>query len=575
MAFGFIHEVCPYLLEYPRAASGCIDEKCGFAHTEREYRGGKGMFEDMFRRKVELFKFTYEDFGRWLELRNDNRKKVTKFVSEGDLDSFREVPFFASVLGEQGRILRRRIIGMRERVYEERRGVIEEKKRKVVEKKRMEEEMRREEEVRLMMGVEEEDRIRVAFEAERVRVRRARERRLVANKGVMELNEVRRVKNEVRRVEEYERERRRLVEKEGEKYLERIRKRRDIENKKGDILEEIGFMDQEIRDAEIDVKRLDEKVKALREGIREKEGLRGELKLNCVKCDRDLEIFDEKEIEEENVGFDVSCLDDWCEKLMKKKGVGEIICAWVVDAKIVISLPSITSRYAGVGAYGSVYRVEREGGIVLAEKCTTSYVAELEKEYKNRLMLGGEVLEGVVTHIGYVYAKIYMRFYKYNLLELGRKLGVMEKMKLMPYVLKQLVVGLKYIQEKEHFHNDIKPGNILVNYDLKDLSTLEVVLGDLGSMALRGKDAPRTRLYEAPEQMTGNFTSSRSDVYALGSSVLEFVVGDYQMGRYRNNMDNLPKDFALRSLILKMVDVNLGNRPYVGDILESLVRMKY
>ncbi|MBS3813365.1 protein kinase [Candidatus Bipolaricaulota bacterium] len=98
--------------------------------------------------------------------------------------------------------------------------------------------------------------------------------------------------------------------------------------------------------------------------------------------------------------------------------------------------------------------------------------------------------------------------------------------------LKQICKALYYAhEEKEVVHSDIKPSNILIGYDDR------VVITDFGlarnlsnTISMKSDDRQvmdgYTPTYSPPEQHVGEELSPASDVYALGITVYEMIVGE-------------------------------------------------
>ncbi|KAL1124771.1 hypothetical protein AAG570_001392 [Ranatra chinensis] len=99
-------------------------------------------------------------------------------------------------------------------------------------------------------------------------------------------------------------------------------------------------------------------------------------------------------------------------------------------------------------------------------------------------------------------------------------------------IFKQIVRGVQYIHSQGIVHHDIKPSNIFVSMDLK-----QVQVGDFGlSCLLSHSQSPSpsgytshqlgqyggTKLYAAPEQMK-NMCHPKSDIYSLGLVLLELI----------------------------------------------------
>jgi tetratricopeptide (TPR) repeat protein len=108
-----------------------------------------------------------------------------------------------------------------------------------------------------------------------------------------------------------------------------------------------------------------------------------------------------------------------------------------------------------------------------------------------------------------------------SLLEEKRKLPVHTSLALID----QLCSGLAYVHARRVIHRDIKPANIFVSRDRI------VKLGDFGlarvmhELSIRRTEIRGTPLYMAPEQITGENVTHRSDLYAVGCTLFELVTG--------------------------------------------------
>jgi len=111
-------------------------------------------------------------------------------------------------------------------------------------------------------------------------------------------------------------------------------------------------------------------------------------------------------------------------------------------------------------------------------------------------------------------------------------------------IAEQLAKGLYALHRREMIHQDLRPENIMLSRD----GTAVIV--DLGSVAVAGLDEAfpgllgdlaGTYQYTAPEYLSGDIVSWRSDQYALGVIVYELLTGRLPYGaaagRVRNRRD--------------------------------------
>lgn len=95
------------------------------------------------------------------------------------------------------------------------------------------------------------------------------------------------------------------------------------------------------------------------------------------------------------------------------------------------------------------------------------------------------------------------------------------------YILKQLLIGMGYAHIKGFIHRDIKPSNIILNKE----GVIKIM--DFGiSKSLFDQDMTKTGskigtvYYMSPEQIKGQPVTNKSDIYSIGCTVYEMIVGE-------------------------------------------------
>ena len=94
------------------------------------------------------------------------------------------------------------------------------------------------------------------------------------------------------------------------------------------------------------------------------------------------------------------------------------------------------------------------------------------------------------------------------------------------YLLKEILLGLSYLHERQRIHRDIKSDNILLSLDG------DVKIGDLGYCVQVSNENPNrqtfagTLLWMAPEVLNQSLYSSKIDVWSLGIIALELITGE-------------------------------------------------
>lgn len=123
--------------------------------------------------------------------------------------------------------------------------------------------------------------------------------------------------------------------------------------------------------------------------------------------------------------------------------------------------------------------------------------------------------------------------------------------------------GLEYLHEKDIFHNDIKPSNIIIS------KTKNALLTDYG-ISIQTKDlqpiqSPNSyRLHAAPETLTTQKISVQTDIYQLGLTFYRLINGlgnvkdiRAQLGDGEFNKSKISGDLLKNSDFLPFVPANL------------------
>lgn len=133
------------------------------------------------------------------------------------------------------------------------------------------------------------------------------------------------------------------------------------------------------------------------------------------------------------------------------------------------------------------------------------------------------------------------------------------------WVFGEAAAGIKHIHSLGYVHQDIKPANFLLRYDLKE-RVREVKVSDFGlaiSQDVQGSDLwlqGGTREYMAPEVLKGNLPTIQSDIYSLGVTFYEVLTGqkptNYGKSEKPSKLRQMPRKLAkkLDPLILQMIE---------------------
>jgi eukaryotic-like serine/threonine-protein kinase len=192
-------------------------------------------------------------------------------------------------------------------------------------------------------------------------------------------------------------------------------------------------------------------------------------------------------------------------------------------------------KLLGAGGMGAVYQAwDAELGVAVAVKVirldrrTSSASSEVEKRFKNELLLARKVTHrnvvrihdlGEINGIKYITMPYVQGDDLATVLRREHKLPVERALRLA----RQISSGLEAAHEAGVVHRDLKPANIMIGAD--DLA----LIMDFGISASASETSREgvigTLEYMAPEQSKGEVVDSRADIYAFGLMLHEMLTG--------------------------------------------------
>ena len=146
----------------------------------------------------------------------------------------------------------------------------------------------------------------------------------------------------------------------------------------------------------------------------------------------------------------------------------------------------------------------------------------------------------------------------------------------------QILNGINFLNDNNIVHGDIKPENILLTNDKKNIK-----ICDFGfSKKINNKDknllVRGSPLYMPPELLNNNYNMFQSDIWALGMILYEMIFGYHPLKKCKdindlkieilelnkkiNNHDINNIDKSCIELLKRMLDVNIDNRITLNDI---------
>lgn len=152
----------------------------------------------------------------------------------------------------------------------------------------------------------------------------------------------------------------------------------------------------------------------------------------------------------------------------------------------------------------------------------------------------------------------------------------------------EILHGLEHAHSRDVVHRDIKPGNIMVSRSGR-IKITDFGLAKLGANPLYQTTHDSilgTPLYMSPEQAYGESVDQRSDLFSLGTVLLELMTGakpflaenytavinkilNFEPGDIEKHMSDLPR--AVRNIVLKALEKNPDRRyQHATDFREDI-----
>jgi len=190
----------------------------------------------------------------------------------------------------------------------------------------------------------------------------------------------------------------------------------------------------------------------------------------------------------------------------------------------------------GEGGMGSVYKafdvkLERYAALKILNLNSThnsTFIERFKREARNQAKL---MHPNIVSVFGFVEEKdvlgITMEYIEGDTLEsIIRNKGRIEFSYALE-LMEQILTGIEFAHQQGFIHRDLKPSNIILdlngNAKIMDFG-ISKSIEELKSITQHNA-RPGTLLYMSPEQLSGKIITIKSDLYALGITFYEMLVG--------------------------------------------------
>lgn len=153
--------------------------------------------------------------------------------------------------------------------------------------------------------------------------------------------------------------------------------------------------------------------------------------------------------------------------------------------------------------------------------------------------------------------------------DLSKLIGKPIKEEVVEYYFFQIIEALKFLQESKIIHRDIKPKNILLKNDRKELKLCDFGFAKLKSGMERVNTICGSPLYMAPELLEEKTYTDIVDVWAIGMILYEMLYGNHPYAKCRD-IDDL-KNFSQQDI--KIPPENTKNKNINEKCIELLKKM--
>lgn len=184
----------------------------------------------------------------------------------------------------------------------------------------------------------------------------------------------------------------------------------------------------------------------------------------------------------------------------------------------------------------------------------------------------------------YIFVYLQMEYMEYNLRDwlLNEKIVKLtndkrHKTQILYNIVKDIINGIEYLHSLPNpiIHCDIKPSNILINYNM---GKWNAKIGDFGLVRTiidtqqNNKKDIGTFLYSSPEAKIGEYITLSSDIYSLGILLYELQLSyKTDMEKYKLINDFKSGKIKTNTILDNMINKDTNLRPSIKIVKETLI----
>lgn len=242
----------------------------------------------------------------------------------------------------------------------------------------------------------------------------------------------------------------------------------------------------------------------------------------------------------------------------------------------------------GEGSFGKIDKYKLSNGMTVAIKTffpgdnegiasSALHVYQIFKECPNII----QCLDiSISIDMNNIIVKVMMPYHTSDMKKFIEMIAFLERLKYSETIILQLLTGLYQLYERGIIHGDIKPENILVDYEYdkeynKLVTVPQVYIADFGNSIqlpcnkkyrnLASDNETYTFIYRPPELLNNNsYYNDKADIWAIGITLVEYFLGKH----FIKNAAEISRNKIVHELFSNISTINTD---VMQDLLSKLL----